>query len=48
MIVGDFSLTVVVFCLQFRFDVRIAAAVAEKTNLAFVTAENKFEALVSF
>jgi hypothetical protein len=31
----------------FRFDVKIAAAVAEETNLPFVTAENKFEALVS-
>lgn len=31
-----------------RFDVKIAAAVAEETNLPFVTAENKFEALVSF
>lgn len=30
----------------FRFDVKIAAAVAEETNLPFVTAENKFEALV--
>jgi fumarate hydratase class II len=29
------------------FDVKIAAAVAEETNLPFVTAENKFEALVS-
>ncbi|KAG5539813.1 hypothetical protein RHGRI_020134 [Rhododendron griersonianum] len=28
------------------FDVKIAAAVAEETNLPFVTAENKFEALV--
>jgi hypothetical protein len=31
----------------FRFDVKIAAAVAEETDLPFVTAENKFEALVS-
>lgn len=30
-----------------RFDVKIAAAVAEETKLPFVTAENKFEALVS-
>lgn len=29
-----------------RFDVKIAAAVAEETSLPFVTAENKFEALV--
>lgn len=29
-----------------RFDVKIAAAVAEETKLPFVTAENKFEALV--
>lgn len=29
-----------------RFDIKIAAAVAEETNLPFVTAENKFEALV--
>jgi len=29
------------------FDVKIAAAVAEETNLPFVTAENKFEALVA-
>ncbi|KAA8544501.1 hypothetical protein F0562_022459 [Nyssa sinensis] len=28
-----------------RFDVKIAATVAEETNLPFVTAENKFEAL---
>jgi fumarate hydratase class II len=33
--------------LFFRFDVKIAAAVAEETDLPFVTAENKFEALVS-
>lgn len=33
--------------LLFRFDVKIAAAVAEETNLPFMTAENKFEALVS-
>lgn len=32
----------------FRFDVKIASAVAEETSLPFVTAENKFEALVSF
>jgi len=32
---------------HFRFDVKIAAAVAEETGLPFVTAENKFEALVS-
>jgi len=31
-----------------RFDVKIAAAVAEETSLPFVTAENKFEALVDF
>ncbi|CAH9098639.1 unnamed protein product [Cuscuta epithymum] len=30
------------------FDVKIAAAVAEETNLPFVTAENKFEALWRF
>lgn len=30
-----------------RFDAKIAEAVAEETNLPFVTAENKFEALVS-
>ncbi|KAF3963775.1 hypothetical protein CMV_011875 [Castanea mollissima] len=30
---------------QSLFDVKIAAAVAEETNLPFVTAENKFEAL---
>lgn len=30
----------------FRFDAKIAAAVAEETSLPFVTAENKFEALV--
>ena len=30
-----------------RFDVKVAAAVAEETGLPFVTAENKFEALVS-
>ncbi|KAL7226982.1 hypothetical protein ACSBR1_021948 [Camellia fascicularis] len=30
-----------------RFDVKIVAAVAEETNLPFVTAENKFEALVA-
>jgi fumarate hydratase class II len=35
------------FISSFRFDVKIAAAVAEETNLPFVTAENKFEALVS-
>ncbi|THG16002.1 hypothetical protein TEA_002479 [Camellia sinensis var. sinensis] len=29
------------------FDVKIAAAVAEETNLPFVTAENKFEALAA-
>lgn len=29
-----------------RFDVKIAAAVADETSLPFVTAENKFEALV--
>ncbi|KAL7226968.1 hypothetical protein ACSBR1_021937 [Camellia fascicularis] len=29
------------------FDVKIVAAVAEETNLPFVTAENKFEALVA-
>jgi fumarate hydratase class II len=29
-----------------RFDVKIASAVAEETHLPFVTAENKFEALV--
>ncbi|KAG5514195.1 hypothetical protein RHGRI_035555 [Rhododendron griersonianum] len=34
------------YCDLFRFDVKIAAAVAEETNLPFVTAENKFEALV--
>lgn len=33
--------------LSSRFDVKIAAAVAEETKLPFVTAENKFEALVS-
>ena len=32
--------------MKFRFDAKIAAAVAEETNLPFVTAENKFEALV--
>ena len=32
---------------HFRFDVKIAAAVAQETGLPFVTAENKFEALVS-
>jgi fumarate hydratase class II len=31
----------------FSFDVKIAAAVAQETDLPFVTAENKFEALVS-
>ncbi|CAL5437324.1 unnamed protein product [Camellia sinensis] len=30
-----------------QFDVKIAAAVAEETNLPFVTAENKFEALAA-
>lgn len=35
------------FVCLFRFDVKIAAAVAEETDLPFVTAENKFEALVS-
>ncbi|KAI7992071.1 hypothetical protein LOK49_LG12G01010 [Camellia lanceoleosa] len=30
-----------------RFDVKIAAAVAEETNLPFVTAEKKFEALAA-
>jgi len=34
--------------MKFRFDAKIAAAVAEETNLPFVTAENKFEALVCF
>ncbi|KAG6645016.1 hypothetical protein CIPAW_08G092800 [Carya illinoinensis] len=29
------------------FDVKIAAAVAEETNLTFITAENKFEALAA-
>ncbi|CAF1797611.1 unnamed protein product [Brassica napus] len=29
------------------FDVKIAAAVAEETNLPFLTAENKFEALAA-
>jgi len=38
--------TLISICL-FRFDVKIAAAVAEETNLPFVTAENKFEVLVS-
>nr|POE57744.1 fumarate hydratase 2, chloroplastic [Quercus suber] len=33
--------------MPMRFDVRIAAAVAEETNLASVTAENKFEALAA-
>lgn len=37
---------IIVFYVFFRFDVKIAAAVAEETNLPFVTAENKFEALV--
>jgi fumarate hydratase class II len=32
--------------MMFRFDVKIASAVAEETHLPFVTAENKFEALV--
>jgi len=32
--------------MKFRFDAKIAAAVAEETNLPFATAENKFEALV--
>lgn len=41
------KLTVLIFCLSSRFDVKIAAAVAEETKLPFVTAENKFEALVS-
>lgn len=31
-----------------RFDAKIAAAVAEETHLPFVTAENKFEALVCY
>jgi fumarate hydratase class II len=31
----------------FSFDGKIAAAVAQETDLPFVTAENKFEALVS-
>ena len=31
----------------YRFDAKIAAAVADETRLPFVTAENKFEALVS-
>ncbi|BAT96084.1 hypothetical protein VIGAN_08296300 [Vigna angularis var. angularis] len=30
-----------------RFDAKIAAAVAEETNLPFVTAANKFEALAA-
>ncbi|KAJ6334425.1 hypothetical protein OIU78_011330 [Salix suchowensis] len=30
-----------------RFDVKIASTVAEETNLPFVTAENKFEALAA-
>ena len=39
---------IVNFWASFRFDVKIARAVAEETNLPFVTAENKFEALVIF
>ncbi|XP_075664823.1 uncharacterized protein LOC142634418 isoform X2 [Castanea sativa] len=35
------------FSAKCRFDVKIAAAVAEETNLPFVTAENKFEALAA-
>jgi len=31
---------------DFRFDVKVSLAVATETNLPFVTAENKFEALV--
>ncbi|KAJ8535721.1 hypothetical protein K7X08_023441 [Anisodus acutangulus] len=31
----------------FRFDIKIAAAVAEETNFPWVTAENKFEALAA-
>ncbi|MCD7449843.1 hypothetical protein HAX54_001759 [Datura stramonium] len=37
-------------CFQIQaqvFDIKIAAAVAEETNLPFVTAENKFEALAA-
>jgi len=37
----------VLIACHFRFDVKIAAAVAEESGLPFVTAENKFEALVS-
>ncbi|GMY37254.1 Fumarate hydratase protein [Fagus crenata] len=36
-----------VSCYRLKFDVKIAAAVAEETNLPFVTAENKFEALAA-
>ncbi|KAK7855923.1 protein exordium [Quercus suber] len=35
------------YIMALWFDVRIAAAVAEETNLASVTAENKFEALAA-
>jgi hypothetical protein len=42
------SLTVIILFLTSRFDVKIASAVAEETNLPFVPAENKFEALVGF
>ena len=34
------------FRIHFRFDVKVAEAVAKETGLPFVTAENKFEALV--
>lgn len=33
--------------LPIRFDIKIAAAVAEETQLPFLTAENKFEALAA-
>ncbi|KAH7578299.1 hypothetical protein JRO89_XS01G0365400 [Xanthoceras sorbifolium] len=36
-----------IFYHSSRFDVKIAAAVAEETSLPFVTAENKFEALAA-
>ncbi|KAL0918534.1 hypothetical protein M5K25_010547 [Dendrobium thyrsiflorum] len=45
---GWASMNLLFFTLpSHRFDVKIAAAVAEETNLPFITAENKFEALAA-